>query len=316
MTHTRRDFLWSVGALGAAIPIARAHDRPPPRPNDPPTPSAASTSTAHRAIRKSLKFGMIEPGSSLAEKFAVALACGFDGVEMDCPNPFDPAEVVEASRSTGLEIPGVVNSRHWSRPFSDPDPAVRAEMLDALKRSIEDCKAYGGTSVLLVPAVVNKHVSYADAYGRSQEEIRKAIPLAESLGIDILFENVWNNFLLSPLEAARYVDEFNSTRVGWYFDVGNVVNYGWPEHWIRTLGPRVRKLDVKEFSRQKADKEGRWAGFRVEIGDEEGSCDWPVVMAALRDVHYAGGWASAEVGGGDEARLRDVARRMDRILAM
>ena len=121
-----------------------------------------------------------------------------------------------------------------------------------MKQTLRDAKRYGATSVLLVPAVVNQDVSYNDAYTRSQAEIRKAIPLAEELGVKIAIENVWNHFLLSPLEAARYVDEFNSPAVGWHFDVGNVITYGWPEQWIRILGKRIQKLHIKELQSQKA----------------------------------------------------------------
>jgi L-ribulose-5-phosphate 3-epimerase len=133
---------------------------------------------------------------------------------------------------------------------------VRAEGLEAQKQTMRDGKRYGASSVLLVPGVVSKEVSYADAYTRSQAEIRKAIPLAEELGIKIAIENVWNYFLLSPLEAARYVDEFHSPAVGWHFDVGNILNYVWPEQWIRILGPRLQQLHIKEFSRKKRDTEG------------------------------------------------------------
>jgi hexulose-6-phosphate isomerase len=206
-----------------------------------------------------------------------------------------------------------VDSVHWHKTLGDPDEGVRAEGLEALQTAIRDCHAYGGGSVLLVPAVVSEGMSYEDAYKRSQEEIRKAIPLAEEMGVKISFENVWNNFLLSPLEAARYVDEFESPAVGFHFDVGNVVLYGWPEHWIRTLGHRITRLDIKEYSRSKLDNEGRWKGFEVEIGD--GDCGWERVMQALRDIGYEG-WAAAEVRGGDEARLTDIAQRMDRVFAM
>ena len=162
-----------------------------------------------------------------------------------------------------------------------------------------------------MPAVVNKQISYADAYTRSQAEIRKVLPLAEELQVKIALENVWNNFLLSPLEYAQYIDAFDSPWIGAYFDVGNIVNYGWPEHWIRTLGHRILKLDIKEFSRQKRDDEGLWKGFGVELG--EGDCDWPAVNQALNDIGYSG-WATAEIRGGDTARLKDIAMRMDRIL--
>lgn len=262
-------------------------------------------------ILKALKYGMIAGGESLAEKFQIARAAGFDGIEMDSPNEFDPDEVLAARDAAGIQLPGVVDSAHWKQTLSHPDAGVRAEGVESLKIALRDAKAYGATTVLLVPAVVNKDVSYTDAYTRSQAGVREALPLAEELGVKIAFENVWNNFLLSPLEAARYVDEFESPMVGWYFDIGNIVNYGWPAHWIKALGPRICKLDIKDFSRSKRDNEGLWKGFAVEIG--EGDADWPAVRDALAAIGYSG-WASAEVSGGGPDRLREIARRMDSVL--
>ena len=268
--------------------------------------------SAALSIRKAVKFGMVqEPDLSIAEKFQLLKDLGFDGVEMNSPSDLDRDEVIAARDAVGLPIHGVVDSVHWTKTLSDPDPVVREEGLDGLKIAIQDAHAYGASTVLLVPAVVNKNVSYADAYTRSQTEIRKALPMAAEYGIKIAFENVWNKFLLSPLECARYVDEFESEFVGWYFDVGNVVTYGWPEHWIQALGPRILKLDIKEFSRSKADSEGPYAGFRVPLG--EGDCDWPAVNKALSDIGYKG-WATAEVSGGDRTYLEGLAERMDRIL--
>jgi hexulose-6-phosphate isomerase len=160
---------------------------------------------------------------------------------------------------------------------------------------------------------VNQAVSYNDAYARSQAEIRKAVPLAEDLGIKIAVENVWNQFLLSPLEAARYVDEFNSPAVGWHFDVGNVINYGWPEQWIRILGKRIQKLHIKEYSRKKRDEQGLWKGFDVPF--LEGDNNWPAIMKALDEIGYEG-WGIAEQGGGDTAEgLKNLSERMSRIFA-
>lgn len=298
MTHpTRRDVLAAGAGLVASVAVGPALGAPAPR---------------QTGLKKALKYGMIKPGNTVLEKFQIAKACGFSGIELDAPGGPPADQVLAAKEATGLEVPGVVDSVHWKQTLSDPDPAIRQTGLNGLLQAIRDCKAYGGASVLLVPAVVSQHVSYADAYRRSQDEIRRAIPLAKELGVKISFENVWNNFLLSPLEAARYVDEFESDAIGWHFDIGNVVNYGWPEQWIRTLGPRITRLDVKEFSRAKRDAEGLWKGFGVEIGD--GDCGWSRVMEALREIGYAG-WAAAEVGGGDEVRLTDIAQRMDRVFA-
>ncbi|MBL8763648.1 MAG: sugar phosphate isomerase/epimerase [Phycisphaerae bacterium] len=278
--------------------------------------TGAQTRPSHvraRAIKKAAMIGMVGVGSTVLDKFKALKDAGFEGVEMDSPHDLNSADVLRASEETGIRVHGVVDSVHWNAPLSDPSAEVRAKGLAALETALQDCKRWGGVSVLLVPAVVNKRVSYAEAYERSQAEIRKALPLAEKLGITIAIENVWNGFLLSPLEAARYVDEFKSPWVAWHFDVGNVINFGWPEQWIRTLGKRIVKLHIKEYSRKKRDELGLWKGFDVEL--TEGDCDWPSVMKALDEVGYEG-WATAEVGGGDLKRLTFVSERMDRIFAL
>ena len=262
-------------------------------------------------IKKAVKFDMVREELSILQKFELLKSLGFDGVEVGSSSALDRDEVIAARDATGLPIHGVVNSVHWQKPLSHADEAVRAEGLAGLLAALDDAHAYGASTVLLVPAVVTKGVSYADAYKRSQGEVRKALPMAEDMNVKIAFENVWNQFLLSPLECVRYVDEFESDAVGWYFDVGNVINYGWPEHWIYTLGHRILKLDIKEYSRDKRDREGPYAGFNVPLG--EGDCDWPAVTAALADIGFEG-WATAEIAGGDRVRLQEIARRMDRIL--
>ena len=264
-------------------------------------------------LKKAVKFGMVQGKQSILEKFRMLKDIGYDGVEFSAPNGYDTKEVLTARDKTDLPIHGIVDSVHWKNTLSDPDPATRQRGLDGLKSAIKTAKEYGATSVLLVPAVVNKKVAYHEAYERSQAEIKKAIPLAEENGIRILFENVWNNFLLSPVEAARYIDEFESPVVGAYFDVGNVVRYGWPEHWIKALGKRIGKLDIKEYSRKKQMDEGPRKGFDVKIGD--GDCDWPAVLKALEEVGFSG-WATAEVNGGGKDRLQDIYNRMSQAFGL
>ena len=262
-------------------------------------------------IKKSLKFGMVKEDLSVLDKFKLLKDLGFHGVELDSPNDLNKKEILEARDKTGLQIPGTINSFHWKSPISDPDPNVRAACVESMKTALRDTKEYGGTTVLLVAGVVNDKVSYADAYKRSQIEIKKMLPIAEETGVKIAIENVWNNFLISPIEAARYIDEFESDMIGWYFDVGNIIRYGWPEHWIQVLGDRILKLDIKEYSRKKQQEEGIWKGFDVKL--TEGDCNWPVVMDTLEAINYKGGWGSAEVPGGDRKRLQDISERMDKI---
>jgi len=299
----RREFLkGSVGALAVAAvaPQMIAADN-----------SSQANTGSKRPIRKAIMWGTVGIKGSVLEKMKVVKEAGFEGVEMN--SHMDQDEVVRARDEAGLVIPSLCGAHHWSKPLSDPNPKVRAEGLEALQQTLRDAKRYGASSVLLVPAVVNKEVSYPDAYARSQAEIRKAVPLAEELGVKIAVENVWNHFLLSPLEAASYVDEFNSPAVGWHFDVGNVITYGWPEQWIRVLGKRIQKFHIKEYSRKRSEQEGLWKGFDVPL--LEGDDDWPTVMKAIDDIGYSG-WAMTEQGGGDTPEgLKDLALRLGKILS-
>ena len=294
--HRRRFLGLAAGAVGTGLLGREARAWVPPAP---------------APLKKSLKIGMVGLEGTLEERFRTLLELGFDGVELESPSDLDPDEVLAAKAATGIELPGVVDSVHWSSTLGDADPAVRARGVAGLETALRDCRLFGGTTVLLVPAIVNEAIPYDQAYRNSQAEIARVLPLAEELDVKIALENVWNNFLLSPVEAARYVDEFESDRVGWYMDVGNVVRYGWPEQWIRILESRVLKLDVKEYSRKRQMDEGPWKGFGVELG--EGDCNWPAVMEALDEIGYEG-WASAEVGGGGRERLLEISQRMDRIL--
>lgn len=263
-------------------------------------------------MKKAVKFGMVQTDGSILEKFRLLKELGFDGVELDGGNHEEREEFARARDESGLPIHGVVYGASWGDQLSHPDPEVRSRGVAGLRRAIEDSNFYGGTTVLLIPGVVSKEVSYDAAYERSQPEIRKALPLAEELGVTIAIENVWNNFLVSPLETARYIDEIGSPRFGAYFDIGNVLRYGWPEQWIRILGPRIVKLDIKEYSLQKQQEEGLFKGF-VDLW--EGDCDWPAVMAALREIGFTSGWGTAEIAGGGRERLVEIAEKMDRIWA-
>ncbi|MCH8204220.1 MAG: sugar phosphate isomerase/epimerase [Candidatus Hydrogenedentes bacterium] len=260
---------------------------------------AADLPSAHAgeltgSIKKAVKYGMIRGRLSVHEKMALLKKLGFDGVEPGVGDKVEPAELKEAAAAAGIAIHGVVNGS-----------------VDNIPRAIDRAVFYGASSVLLVAGRVNESMSYEKNYGVTQDIIRAAIPYAGEKGIMLLVENVWNNFLLSPLEMARYIDELESDTLGVYFDIGNVVRFGWPEHWIRTLGTRIKKLDIKEYSREKQNDEGLWKGFDVKIG--EGSVDWAAVRTELKALNYKG-WGTAEVSGGEEDRLADISARMDRVL--
>lgn len=313
----RREFVAGVGAIAAGAMVARVATGAQP-PAAPAADPAAAKPTPKRTLKRAAMLGMLAEGDSIQDKFQILRDLGYDGVEIDRPGRTPLDEYAAAQDKTGLKVHGIVDSIHWSSPLNNPVPEIRAKGLAALESCLRDAKQLGAVSVLLVPAVVNADLPYADAWKLSHEQIRKALPLAQEAGVKIAVENVWNNFLLSPLEAVRYLDDLNSPLAAWHFDIGNVINFGWPEQWIRVLGPRTAKLHIKDFSRKKRDDLGLWKGFDVELGD--GDAGWPRVMGALDETGYStapqGNWATAEVRGGKRDRLKQVLEQMDKLFAM
>ncbi len=253
---------------------------------------------------------MLPKELSYAERFALARTAGFDGIEMQTvSNADEAAEILAASKATGLRIHSVMNMDHWRFPLSSNDGPTVARSVAGMETSLRNAALWGADVVLLVPAVVDATTSYGDAWTRSQRVIReRLLPIAAELNVVIAVEEVWNKFLLSPLEFARYVDEFDSPRLKAYFDVGNVVFYGFPQDWIRALGARIVKVHLKDFQLDRPNGRFSWRNLG------EGDIDWAEVRRALGEIGYAG-YVTTEVAGGDASYLKDLAHRVDRFLA-
>ena len=261
-------------------------------------------------IKRAVLVSMLPKELSWQERFALAKAVGFDGVEMQTVSDQTEAEAIaKASEATSLVVHSVMNSDHWRFPLSSPDPEVVRKSVAGMKTSLMNAALWKAGIVLLVPAVVDPKTTYADAWARSVPVIRdQLIPIASGFRVQIGIEEVWNKFLLSPLEFNRYIDEFQSPTVKAYFDVGNVVFYGYPQDWIRTLGRRIARLHLKDF------KVNRDAGTFEWKHLGEGDIDWIEVRKALADAPNIT-WLTTEISGGDRAYLTDVVRRVDRFLA-
>ena len=285
----RRDFLKSAAGVVSGAALAGAA-------------STTSAVTPKAGWKKAFMLGQSE--GPIRPTFEQLKEAGFDGVELISPNKLDMDEVLKARDATGIVIHGVSGGVHWAKPLSHPDPKVVEEGLAAIRQEIQDTTKYGGTTVLVVPGIVTPEVSHRQVYERSQKAIRSLLPDAEKHGIILAIEEVWNRFLLSAPEFARYVDEFQSPWVKAYFDVGNVVEYGYPQEWIHDLGKRIAKIHIKEYAKGKR--------FSYPLG-EGGEIDWKSVRQALVDVGY-NGWITAEVGGSNVEEWKEVVRRMDQVL--
>lgn len=297
---SRRQFVASSAAAAAIVSSTSAT-------------LASSGEIAHetepRRLLKTLKMGMVRVEGDLTAKFKAAKEAGFDGIEIGCPGaPVE--EIKKAVDATGLVVDGSVGNTHWKTTHSHADAKVREQALKNLEASIRETKAVGGHTVLLVVGV-GKDGSEQEVWDRSVENIRKALPLCAELGVAIAIENVWNQFCYehngpndqSAEKFAKYVDEFNSPWVGMQFDIGNHWKYGNPADWIRTLGKRIIKFDIKGFHRAN----DKWADIT------EDDLPWADVRKAIDDIGFHG-WIAAEVGGGNEQRLKKVADQIDNAL--
>lgn len=265
-----------------------------------------------RQLRKAIMGGTLGIKGTLIEKYKAAKEAGYEGVEPS--GGMNQQEVIDALGASGLQAASVCCHTHWKQTLTHNDEKMREEGLQGVLQTLKDAKAYGAESILVVPGVCNEEVPYHLAWERSIAQIKKAVPLAKELGVKISIENVWNNFILSPLEAVRYLDEVGDPIVGWHFDIGNVLRYGWPEQWITVLGKRINRIHVKEYSTKKMKDEGVWKGFDCDL--TEGDNNWPAIMKALDEVGYTGWAISEQKGGVNPNGLKMLTERMDRIFAM
>lgn len=288
---TRRRFV-TLAVGGVALGAARLRAQGP----------AIHAPRRRPTLRTAVKWGMIRVEGPAIERFRLCKELGFDGMELVSPNNPPIDELRAASATTEMPIHGVVNDRHWEVRLSSPDPATRADARATLERAVRDTHALGGHSVLLVPGVVGDEATHDEVWRRSIDELRKVLPTCAALGVRVLIENVWNGFCETPALLCGYLDEVASPWVGSYYDIGNSQKFSPSEEWIAALGPRIVKLDVKDW--------GVAGGFG-KIG--EGDVNWPAVREALAEIGYDG-WCTAEVEGGGRAELADILRRMNEAL--
>jgi L-ribulose-5-phosphate 3-epimerase len=268
---TNRREFIKLSAIGAAAALLPQNDL-----------SASPLHLSAAQLRKAVLISMLPKEINYHDRFKMAVDAGFEGIEAQTiTDPREADEIKEASIKAKIPIHSVMNMGHWEWPLSSPDSEV------------------------------NPQTTYMQAWERSQPQIRKLIPLAKDLGVVIAIEEVWNKFLLSAPDMARYVDDFKSPWIKAYFDVGNVVMYGFPEEWIRTLGKRIVKFHLKDFNTK----------TRQFVPLFEGSIDWKEVRKAIGEIGYSGFLTvelspkPEELKDGHPAYLREVSKRVDKIFA-
>lgn len=272
-----------------------------------------------KRILLACKLGMIakEAGGtplSLVQRLRMAADAGFDGVDFDEAGSFTAEEARAAVRETRVFVHGAINHDHWNQRLTSATQAERDQGRANLEHCVRVSHAAGGSGVLLVVGR-NTDGPEAEIEERARQEIKKVLPLAAALGQMILIENVGNRMMYDadgepdqgPQGFIRFVDSFQSPWVGMYYDIGNHWRYGQPGEWIRSFGHRCVKLDIKGRSRA--------LGKGVEIASTEDDVPWDQVRRALQDIDWSG-WATAEVRGGDLARLTLVRQQMQKVLGI
>lgn len=276
-------------------------------------------------MKKSISFWSFV-GKSAVEAMAIAKDAGFEGIELtlDTEGDLTPsttdaqlAALKAAAADIGIALPSVASSLYWAYSFTSDDPAERQKAHETAVTQLRVAKALGADTILVVPGSVAVEfvperpvVPYDVAYDRALEAMRKLAPIAEEYRVHIGVENVWNQLLLSPLELRDFLDKVGSDYVGSYFDVGNVVYAGYPEHWIRILGKRIKKVHFKDYRRSPG-------GLNCFVDILSGDVNWPEVRRAFDDIGYDG-WAAGEMipqyTHASDQIIYNTSRSMDRIL--
>ena len=237
-------------------------------------------------MKKGICFGCLPGSLPVRERLVQAKAAGIEGVEI---GTFDTQKETEECAALcaeiGIEIHSVMAGSHWELPLSSTDEDVRTRGVEGIKHALHVAKWSGAPVVLVVPGVVSDDVSYTAAFEIARKSFNELMPTAEELGVAMLIENVWNKFLLSPIEFAQYIDDFKSPLLQGYFDVGNILAYGYPHQWIETLGKRIKRVHIKDFD----------VNSHQFVALLSGSLDWPRTVNALRGVGYDS-YLTVEVG--------------------
>ncbi|MDI9432402.1 MAG: sugar phosphate isomerase/epimerase family protein [Planctomycetota bacterium] len=265
--------------------------------------------------------GGLEATLPVADAMAQAKDLGFDAIELGIASQgvlthqttaAQCEQIVAKAKKLGIEIAGVASGESWGSSPSDDDPAVRARIIDFTKKALQVTKWLGTDAYLFVPGAVDVFflekspvVPYDVCYERAKDAVSQLVPTAQKLGVTLAIENVWNKFLLSPLEMRDFIDSFQSDAIGSYFDVGNVLLTGYPDQWIRILGKRIARIHVKDFKRSVGTAEGF-----VDL--LEGDVDFEAVKAALNEIGYDG-YVTAEMLPYQPGRPQKTAAAMKKI---
>lgn len=253
-------------------------------------------------MKKSINFWSFV-GKDIYEAMELAKKAGFEGIELAImaegdltPESTDEqlARIKEKADSLGIKIPSLASGLCWGASLTSDDPAEREEAHRIIVSQLRAAKALGADTILVIPGSVSVEfvperpiVSYDVCWDRALAAMKRLAPIAEEYGVHIGIENVWNKFLLSPLEMRNFVDAVGSEYVGVYLDTGNVVYSGYPEQWIRILGSRIKKVHFKDY---------RFApgGLNCFVDLLSGDVNWPEVMKAFKEIGYDG-WAAGEM---------------------
>ena len=236
-------------------------------------------------MTKGMTLGSMPPKMSLEERFKFAAEAGLDGLELTGVNTQAQAEDARAAAdAAGIQVASVMADTNWNLPLSSTDEAVRVQGVQGVEQSLRVADWAKTDVLLVVPGIVDEDTRYNAALDLAAKSIRELLPLAEELGVTMAIENVWNRFLLSPIEMRDFIDQFESERVQAYFDVGNILLYGYPVHWIEVLAERIVRVHIKDFNIETR----QWVSLLT------GSIDFPRVINALRGVGYDG-WLTAEL---------------------
>ena len=268
-------------------------------------------------MKKGVSIWCFDTSLSLEQCFKLAKKAGFDGVELamaESKAKFegmdlalvengeinlnssrdDIEKIVALAKENELELYSLATGLCWRYSPTSNNQEVREKAQAILHKQIEVASWLGCETILVIPGFVNADfvsnceiIEYDVAYERAFEYVQNGLKFAEEKKIELGIENVWNKLLLSPLEMRDFIDKHNSPNVCAYFDVGNVLSNGYPEHWIKILNKRIKKVHIKDYRRVA----GGLHGF-VDL--LSGDIDFPAVISALKGINYDG-WLTAEI---------------------